>query len=61
VRAPGETLHSRGREGMIFLGVVEVVNVELGLVLVKRRRREDALAVSLKRAEIVPPETVRRR
>ena len=53
VHAPSEARTPGDGEQLVFLRVIEVVDVEPGLVLAKRRGRQLAFAVSLERTEVM--------
>ena len=53
MHAPGEAVARGSREQLVFLGVVEILHAEAGLLLAERRLRQDALSVRLERPEIM--------
>ena len=51
--APAETVARSGGKYLVLLRVIEVFNIESGLVLAERRLRQGAFAVRLERPQIM--------
>jgi hypothetical protein len=53
VDTPAEPVAGRGGEHFVFLGVIEILDIEPSLLFTERGRRHHALAIRLERPEVV--------